>query len=442
MISPAWSFALARLAGSVAVAVLGGLVFGHVLWWLLAVLGGYLALQLANLYRLEQWLRHRSRQEPPDFVGIWGDVVALVTRIYRRKQFHKRRIVQLFREFRRLTTAMPDAVVVLNAEREIQWFNRNAQRLLGLRRKVDFGQRIDNLLRHPDFVRYLAQPESDVPVVVRSPAVADTWLALHAVGYGEGQRLLIARDVTRESRLEAMRKDFVANASHELRSPLTVISGYLDTLADDAAVDPLWQAPVQEMRRQAERMRAIVADLLELSRLEAAAGEAPSHAVDVAGMLAMLRKEALAVERRPHEIVLELESNDGLLGVEAELHSIFSNLITNAVKYTPPEGRVAIRWWADESGGHFSVADTGPGIAAEHLPRLTERFYRVDPGRARATGGSGLGLAIVKHALQRHGGTLDIRSVEGQGSTFTCHFPARRLAPPLATALPTGSGLP
>jgi two-component system phosphate regulon sensor histidine kinase PhoR len=428
MLSPAWSFALVRLATLLAVAVCGGLIFGHLHWWLVAVLGGYLALQLARLYRLEQWLRHRSREEPPDFGGVWGDVVALVTRIYRRKQFHKRRIVQLFREFRRLTTAMPDAVVVLNAEREIQWFNRNAQRLLGLRRKVDFGQRIDNLLRHPDFVRYLASGDQVSPVVLRAPAAPETFIAVHAVGYGEGQRLLVARDVTRELRLEAMRKDFVANASHELRSPLTVISGYLDTMTDEPDLDQAWRSPLQEMRRQAERMRAIVEDLLELSRLEAATGEAPAAPVDVAGMLAMMRKEVLAMERHPKEVVLRIDSDAQLLGAEPEVHSIFSNLVSNAVKYTPVDGRVEIRWWADASGGHFQVRDTGVGISREHLPRITERFYRVDPGRARATGGSGLGLAIVKHALQRHGGTLEIESEEGKGSTFTCHFPARRLA--------------
>jgi two-component system phosphate regulon sensor histidine kinase PhoR len=434
MMSPAWSFALVRLATLLAVAVVGGLIFGHLQWWLVAVLGSYLALQLARLYRLEQWLRHRSREEPPDFGGVWGDVVALVTRIYRRKQFHKRRIVQLFREFRRLTTAMPDGVVVLDAEREIQWFNRNAQRLLGLRRKVDFGQRIDNLLRHPDFARYLAAADTAAPVVLRAPAAPETFIAIHAVGYGEGQRLLIARDVTREMRLEAMRKDFVANASHELRSPLTVIAGYLDTLTDEPDLDPAWQGPLQEMKRQAERMRAIVEDLLELSRLEAATGEAPSTLVDVPGMLAMMRKEVLAMERRPKDFVLRIDSDARLLGAEAEIHSIFSNLVSNAVKYTPADGRVEIRWWTDADGGHFQVRDTGVGIPREHLPRITERFYRVDPGRARATGGSGLGLAIVKHALQRHGGSLDIDSDEGKGSTFTCHFPARRLGEAPAVA--------
>jgi two-component system, OmpR family, phosphate regulon sensor histidine kinase PhoR len=224
-----------------------------------------------------------------------------------------------------------------------------------------------------------------------------------------------------------MRKDFVANASHELRSPLTVITGYVDTLADDPGVDPLWRGPLEEMRRQTERMRAVVDGLIELSRLESTSGEAGQDLIDVAGMLSLIRREVLALERRPAEVTLELASDAKLLGSEAEVHSIFQNLISNAVKYTPPEGRVDIRWWVDGDGAHFSVADTGVGIAPEHIPRLTERFYRVDPSRARTTGGSGLGLAIVKHALQRHGATLTIDSEEGVGSTFTCHFPQRRV---------------
>lgn len=436
--SPAWSFALVRLLAGLAVAVVGGAIFGHMSLWFVAILGGDLVLQLVRLYRLERWLRYRSVEAPPDFGGVWGDVVALVTRIYRRKQFHKKRIVSLFREFRRLTTAMPDGVIVLNAQREIQWFNRNAMRLLGLRRKVDFGQRVDNLLRHPDFRRYLESGEYATPVVLRAPTATETYLALHAVAYGDEQLLLLARDVTREMRLEGMRKDFVANASHELRSPLTVISGYLDTLVDEPDLDPAWHGPLREMRRQAERMRAVVNDLLELSRLEASDGNAPEDVVDVAGMLALLRKEVLALESRPQEVALRLESGAKLAGAEGELHSIFSNLVSNAVKYTPADGRIELRWWTDGSGGHFSVRDSGVGIPPEHLPRITERFYRVDPGRARTTGGSGLGLAIVKHALHRHGGSLEIESTEGKGSTFTCHFPLRRVVPavePVAAAV-------
>jgi len=254
--SPAWSFALARLLGVLAIAAVAGYFLDQVSLTISAVLAAYLALTLVRLYRLERWLRKRRTEEPPDFHGVWGDVVALVMRIYRRKQFHKRRIVQLLREFRRMTTAMPDGVVVMSAEREIQWFNRKAAQLLKLRRKVDYGQRIDNLVRHPDFIRYLAAGDFAQPVVVRSTVDAGSHLALQVVAYGAGQQLLLVRDVTHQVRLESMRKDFVANASHELRSPLTVITGYVDALAEDPAIDPAWRAPLEEMRRQTERMLA------------------------------------------------------------------------------------------------------------------------------------------------------------------------------------------
>jgi two-component system phosphate regulon sensor histidine kinase PhoR len=268
------------------------------------------------------------------------------------------------------------------------------------------------------------------PPRIHLPKQGDRWLLFRLVTTSDtGQQLLILRDVTNEARLESMRKDFVANASHELRSPLTVIGGYLDALADEPGLDPAWQQPVQEMRRQSDRMRNIVQDLLELSRLEAQGGDAELAPVDVGGMLALIRKDALARPERPGTVDLQLESDALLLGSESELHSIFSNLVSNAVKYTPASGRVEIRWWADARGGHVEVRDTGIGISSEHLPRLTERFYRVDAGRSRKMGGSGLGLAIVKHALQRHGGRLEVQSVEGQGSTFSCHFPPERVLP-------------
>jgi two-component system, OmpR family, phosphate regulon sensor histidine kinase PhoR len=424
--SPAWSFAIARLVGVLAIATAVGFVLGQIELTIVAVLAGYLALTFVRLYRLERWLRRRRTESPPDFQGVWGDIIALIMRIYRRKQFHKRRIVQLFREFRRMTSAMPDGVIVLGTDREILWFNRNAARLLRLRRKVDFGQRIDNLIRHPDFIRYVEIGDYSLPIIVRSSVDAELHLALQMVAYGS-QQLLLVRDVTRQVRLESMRKDFVANASHELRSPLTVITGYVDTLAEDPSMDPLWRGPLEEMRRQTERMRAVVDGLIELSRLESTSGEAGQDLVDVSGMLTLIRREVLGLERRPKEVTLELASDAKLLGSEPEIHSIFANLISNAVKYTPPEGRVDIAWWIDGEGAHFEVADTGVGIAPEHIPRLTERFYRVDPSRARATGGSGLGLSIVKHALQRHGATLTIESEEGVGSTFACHFPPRRV---------------
>jgi two-component system phosphate regulon sensor histidine kinase PhoR len=421
-----WSFALARIAGALAFAIAGGLIFGRLDLWLVAVLGGYLLIQLSSLYQLHRWLRHRKEEDPPDLGGVWGDVVALVGRAYKRKNFHKRRIQQLLREFRRLTAAMPDGVVLLSQDFEIIWFNRTAAQLLGLKRKADFGMRIENLVRQPEFARYLRTAPQATPVVISYGPADDRYLALQVIPVGD-QLLMLARDITRESRLEAMRKDFVANASHELRSPLTVINGYLDQLADDPGLAPVWRAPIEEMRRQAERMRLIVEDLLELSKLEASGKEAPLDPVDIGGMLALLRKEVLGREFSPHEVTLKLDSPARLLGSEAELHSIASNLITNAVKYTPEDGSVAIRWWVDAQGGHLSVTDTGIGIPEEHLPRLTERFYRVDRGRSRKSGGSGLGLSIVKHALQRHSGRLTIDSIEGRGSVFTCHFPPKRV---------------
>jgi two-component system, OmpR family, phosphate regulon sensor histidine kinase PhoR len=360
--------------------------------------------------------------------GLWGEVLATTNRLYRRKVFHKRRVLVLLREFRRMTSAMPDGAVLLGQNREILWFNRTAGRWLDLKRKVDYGIRIDNLVRNPDFVEYLDRRGATAPPRIHLPKSGDRWLLVRLVTTNAtGQQLLILRDVTSEARLESMRKDFVANASHELRSPLTVISGYLDALADEAGLDATWQGPVQEMRRQSDRMRSIVQDLLELSRLEAHGGEAEATEVDVGGMLALIRKDALARPQHPATIELHLDSNALLQGSESELHSIFANLVSNAVKYTPADGRVDIRWWTDARGGHLEVRDTGIGIPAEHLPRLTERFYRVDAGRSRKLGGSGLGLAIVKHALQRHGGRMDVASVEGKGSTFTCHFPASRL---------------
>ena len=426
--SQAWSFALGRLAAAIAIAVGMGLIFGRIGLWLTIVLGGLLTLQLVNLFRVQRWLQHRSHEDPPDLGGVWGDVVALIGRIYRRKQFHKHRVTQLFREFRRLTAALPDGVVLLSPGREILWFNRSAALLLGLRRSADRGMPIENLVRQPEFASYLQGPLGGAGIVVRMQG-GEKSLLLIVIPAG-GQLLMLVRDVTREARLEQMRKDFVANASHELRSPLTVIAGYLDQLGDEAGLGQEWREPVADMRLQAERMREIVDDLLELSRMESSIDEAPMLPLDVSDLLERLVREARASAATAPRFELEIRSQRGLLGSERELHSIASNLISNAVKYTPADGTITVRWACDDSGGHLSVIDTGIGIAPEHLPRLTERFYRVDKARARANGGSGLGLSIVKHGLQRHGGRLEIASEEGHGSTFTAHFPSRRIAPP------------
>jgi two-component system phosphate regulon sensor histidine kinase PhoR len=431
--SPAGWQSVSRLGMALLVAFLVGLATGHIAFAFAIVLALYAGIQLWNLVRFEHWLRRRRIENPPDVSGLWGEVVAIVSRIYRRKQFHRARVTALLREFRRLTTAMPEGAVLLGPEHEILWFNRRAAEWLGLRRKRDFGIRVENLVRHPDFVEYLRDGVPADGVVVQDAGDVNRWFSFHVVRTGMAERqLLMVRDVSREQQLQSMRRDFVANASHELRSPLTVITGYLDALADDQKLDPTWSAPILEMRRQAERMSTIIRDLLELSKLES--GERPLDAepVDIPGMLALLRKETLALEHRPREVRLKLDSGSWLKGVESELHSIVSNLLSNAVKYTPPQGEIELRWWTDAEGGHICVSDTGVGIAPEHIPRLTERFYRVDSGRSRDLGGSGLGLAIVRHALQRHEASLTIDSVEGSGSTFTCHFALARVVPPPA----------
>ena len=409
------------------IGLLLGWVFGNVWFGLALALALHLGWHLANLFRLEWWLRHRSYADPPDVGGVFGEIIAQIVRLHRRKRFHKQRFVQLMRQLQRSTAALPNGVVILNAQREIVWFNRMAARLLDLRRTADLGLRIENLLRAPQFSQYLAIADFSNPVVIRTTAGDDCYLSLQVAPYGDGQQLLLVSDVSRQMRLEAMRKDFVANASHELRSPLTVISGYLETLSQDPALDRDLQGPVAEMRRQADRMTSIIRDLLALSRLEETDERLGGEPLDIPALLAMLRKDVIARPVHPQEIRIRIDSDALLLGDEPEIHSAFSNLVDNAAKYTPAEGSIEMRWWADEDGGHFSVADTGIGIPPEHIPRLTERFYRVDAGRSRSTGGSGLGLAIVKHVLQRHGATLEVDSTLGAGSRFICHFPLSRV---------------
>lgn len=421
----AWARALVRVAVLLAIAVVLGLLFDNVPLWVAIVLGAMLGTQYVNLLRLQHWIRNRAHEEPPELRGIWGDVVGLVSRLYRRKQFHRRRVIQLLREFRRLSAALPDGVVLLSQAHEIQWFNRRAASLLGLRRKIDIGLPVANLVRQPQFTEYLRRSSAGQGVVVALRG-GESFLLMVVIPAGE-QALMLVRDVTREARLEQMRKDFVANASHELRSPLTVIAGYLEQLAEDPGLGQEWRQPLADMRRQADRMREIVDDLLELSRLEASSEEAPYAVVDVSALIERLVQEAGTAAPSAPRFLLELDHALLLKGGESEIYSIAWNLIWNAVKFTPAAGTITVRWRREGAGAALVVEDTGIGIPPEHLPRLTERFYRVDRGRARTTGGSGLGLAIVKHAIQRHGGRLEIASQEGRGSTFAAHFPARRV---------------
>jgi two-component system phosphate regulon sensor histidine kinase PhoR len=425
--NPGWRQEVTSFLFLLLLAVIGGLFFRHTFAWLFASAGAYLVWHLANLYRLDDWLRRGRQFSTPSSLGVWGEIFNHFYRLRRRDRERKRRIAYLLREFRNSTAAMPDAVVVMDALWEIIWFNEAAGRLLGLRAGQDLGRRIGNLIRHPDFVGYIRHGDFEEPVDIPAPAAPGVHLAVRIVPYGSDQRLLLARDVTRLHRLEEMRRDFVANASHELRSPLTVVNGYLDAMRADPRLEGDWGVPLAEMEHQMQRMSAIIKDLLELSRLETEAREAPFAPVDVPALLQRIQREALALGHGPRDVAVEVGEPLWVLGSDSELYSAFSNLVFNAMRYTPDSGKVRIRWGTSGEGAALTVSDTGVGIAAEHIPRLTERFYRVDRSRSRDSGGTGLGLAIVKHVLQRHAADLNVESEPGKGSSFTCRFPVERV---------------
>jgi two-component system phosphate regulon sensor histidine kinase PhoR len=398
--------------------------FGGTGWWLAGALLLYVGDTLRHLYALDRVLDGHKRVPLFETRGFWAEVLARIDKLRGKARSRKKKYHRLLREVRESTGALSDGGIILNADREILWFNPAAARLLGLKAATDIGNRIDNLLRHPGFGAYLAAPKAD-GISVPSPNDDGGWLTVQVIPYGMDQSLAIIRDITHEMQLERTRRDFVANASHELRSPLTVISGYIDALAEDPEMPEAWRTPVGEMQRQAERMTRILRDLIELTRLESAESNAPRDFVDV---VAMLRPIAAEFQGRGElRVTLEVGTDAALLGRESELHSIFYNLVNNAARFTPSGGSVRIVWRVEDGGAVFEVIDTGIGIPEEQIPRVTERFYRVDPGRSRASGGTGLGLAIVKHALQRHDGKLTITSREGEGSTFSCHFPRERV---------------
>lgn len=426
-----WIPELWRLLWVLLAATLSGAMLGR--FWLGWGLGLalYLGYHVWQLRRLVNWLRSGKTRNIPEAGGLWGEVFHYIYLRQRKHQQRKRQLEEILERFQQATSALPDATVVIGPKDEILWFNDAAAGLLGLHSAQDKGQPIDNLLRHPDFITYLQQNGRDGEVLhIPSPVDDSLTISIHLINYGRDQRLLVARDVSQQRRLDQMRRDFVANVSHELRTPITVISGFLETLmdsGDDCAAR--WQRSLVLMHQQATRMQHLVADLLMLSRLETDRSSPPRELVEVPALLAAIREDAqLLSGDKAHHITLEIESDLRLYGAERELHSAFSNIVSNAVRYTPAGGDIRIRWWSDTTGAHFSVSDTGIGIPAEHLPRLTERFYRVDTGRSREVGGTGLGLAIVKHVLTRHNARLRIDSRPGKGSTFTIDFPLDRLA--------------
>ncbi|WP_420466580.1 phosphate regulon sensor histidine kinase PhoR [Panacagrimonas sp.] len=420
---------LFKLAGFALGGGLTGWLFGHALAGYAVALSLYLLWQLRYLRALRQWLEAPKQVELPEPEGIWGEIFEKLLDLQKRNRKRKKKLAAIVSEFQASTAALPDGAVVIGNNGEIQWFNKAAQALLGLRGQLDVGIRIPNLIRHPDFTDYFGDGEYLGEVEVPSPVNLNVRVALKIIPYGKEQRLMIVRDVSELRRLETARRDFVANASHELRTPLTVLRGYLDMIEPESRNDgPLaeWRMPIAEMRTQSARMESLINDMLKLARLESDA-DTKQDVLDVPVVLKRVLEDARNMSRGAHRLEVEVDTELFLYGRDAEVHSIFANLAFNAVRYTPEGGRVALRWYGDEEGAHFVVNDSGIGIAAEDIPRLTERFYRVDVGRSRANGGTGLGLSIVKHALHRHEGRLEISSELGVGSTFTCHFPPHRV---------------
>jgi two-component system, OmpR family, phosphate regulon sensor histidine kinase PhoR len=406
-----------------------GIIVGHPALLLLLGAAVYLVWHLLHLLRVIRWLSEGRKFHPPDAPGIWNELHYELFRMQQRHRKRKHKLTGLLNRYQETAAVLPDATVVLGPRGECEWWNETATRLFGLHSPQDVGQRIDNLVRFPAFTQYLASGDYSEKVNIPSPINGQILLTIRIVPYGRNQRLLVARDVTQIERLEEIRRDFVANVSHELRTPLTVISGFLEALLDtEEALDENWQRPLQQMQEQAQRMQRIVDDLLLLARLEGHGDKLRSEPVDVPHLLSALRDDAMALSgAKAHRIGVEADAGLWLRGNEDELRSAFSNLIFNAVQYTPAGGDIAIRWFADDAGAHLTVQDSGTGIAAHHLPRLTERFYRADVSRSRERGGTGLGLAIVKHALQRHDAQLAVASELGKGSVFSCDFPPERV---------------
>jgi len=411
------------LIGFFAVMVIGGFTgwFFPLLFFLLLVL---LIMQTREINRLERWLSTGALRKAPKSKGIWEEIYYHIYLLKKKEKRRKKRLRKILEQFRRSTSALPDAAVVLGEHDEIEWINKSAREVLGLK-KSDKGQRIPNLIRQPEFIRYLNGLDKQATVTLPAPVDDALILEYKLVNYTVGLRLLLAHDVTQLHKMERMRRDFVANVSHELRTPLTVLKGYLETLQDrDNEYSPQVAASFQQMFYQTGRMQHLVDDLLLLARLETRQKEV--RCVAVVDLLEKICKESDMRQAVRPRIELTIESSAKIQGDGQELRSAFSNLLMNALKYSPEDAKVQVRWHEDDAGIKLDVIDQGEGIAAVHIPRITERFYRVDVARSHSPGGTGLGLAIVKHVLVRHDAVLQISSEIGKGSCFSCIFPHKR----------------
>lgn len=393
-------------------------------------LGWWLFLHLHQLSRLQAWLS-KPGHAIPGAEGAWGEAFYRLNKLMRSHLDAENRVSAELDQMQKATGSLPDGVVILDAHNSILWLNDAAQGMFGLKPERDIGQFVSYLVRNSRFNEWLAGEDYTQPLTLTAPVAQEKTLSLRMVPLSSDQKMLLAHDITELDRVEAVRRDFVANVSHELRTPITVIVGFLETFAEMDNPDPAqFKQHIALLREQSDRIRRLVDDLLTLARLEGDA-DVSDEPVNVPSVVARLLGEARSLSHGQHEIEAEVDGQAWLLGSEHEIYSAFTNLVSNAVRYTPPGGQIKLRWLEREDGGvEFSVTDSGEGIEPQHIPRLTERFYRVDRGRSRATGGTGLGLAIVKHIIQRHQGRLRVESTVGKGSTFAACFPHERLIPP------------
>ena len=416
------------LLGIGAIAWFFGAVVSPNAGWTVAValLAYWVVYQLYYLQKTMQWLEDFRLEKVPHGAGTWDLIFAKIYRIAKSGEQQRQQLAETLKDFRSATQAMPDGVVTLDEDNQVIYANEQAEEQLGISNEKDGGRNLINIVRHPDFVAYLNGTDWDKSIVLRGLRDSERVLQLQLIPYGTHQRLLMTRDITQLDRLETTRRDFVANVSHELKTPLTVLSGFLETIRELPVTEAQRNQYLGLMHAQAHRMENIE-DLLVLSKLESTNAPAQEDSIDMREMMDRLTTDANTISRSQHHIECKATSSAKLIGAEDELASAFSNLVSNAIRYTPAGGTIRLTWSINpEDCPVFSVEDTGPGIEPQHLPRLTERFYRVDRSRSRETGGTGLGLAIVKHVATRHQATLLIDSEVGKGSCFSMVFPEKR----------------
>ena len=429
--------ALTRFIFLVCLALIGGFIVLYNWGAELAILTGvaFLSIPLVysyiNLARLGKYVQTDSVENMPLPSGLWEEIFFRLQRLVKTLKQRMRNIEQQHAHFIEAFQASPNGILMLDQDDQIEWCNSISERFFGLVFKRDVMQRINFLIRRPEFIQYLNKRNFDEPLLLeRMGPDSSLSLMLQAFPFGNQRHLLLVQNVTDLQKADAMRRDFVANVSHEMRTPITVLMGFLETVQSLELEKGQRDQYFEMMMSQAQRMKSLVEDLLTLANLEANSLPAATNKVNIETSMALLKNDAEALSHGHHSFTFEVLDQENLLGDEREILSAFSNLVSNAIRYTPDAGDIHVKWSINQDGqGEFSVSDTGPGIASEHLSRLTERFYRVDRSRSRDTGGTGLGLAIVKHIASRHQAQLAIESTPGKGSTFKLCFPKERLAP-------------